>query len=366
MFRSITFLFLFCSIQVQAQEEPIEIKEEKTANRISFYAINKNRQDFDVLFKVSGTDFRQSKARARWIRVPATSKVQLHNIIVLRGKTPKYTHNLQVRDSLSKRALKKPATIIKVPPKKIKPGKYIVVYKTENCSGCNQIIDSLESNNYIYRQVDLSEKLELKEQLAKSFGSPTALDSTNTPVVNLGGKLYNWIETYDQLINELYPNSRKSNNTMETTTSVLESFQIIGLKVKTINKDGQSGKDIKALWDRFFADSILQKIPNKSDNTMYNLYTNYESDHLGMYDCILGCKVSSLDEIPEGMTGITIKKDTYEVFTSKGALPKSVLNTWEYIWGNQTNRSYGADFDVYGPDAFNDKNATVKTYVSIK
>ncbi|NER17903.1 AraC family transcriptional regulator [Spongiivirga citrea] len=153
---------------------------------------------------------------------------------------------------------------------------------------------------------------------------------------------------------------------METTTAVLESFQVIGIKVRTINKDGQSGKDIKALWDRFFTDSILQKIPNKLGGELYNIYTNYESDYLGDYDCILGCKVSSLDEIPEGMTGITIRKDTYETFTSKGELPKSVLDTWQYIWKNKTNRSYGADFDVYGPDAFNSTNATVKTYVSIK
>jgi len=66
------------------------------------------------------------------------------------------------------------------------------------------------------------------------------------------------------------------------------------------------------------------------------------------------------------MEGITIRKDTYEVFESIGELPKSVLNTWEYIWANRTNRSYGADFDVYSADAFSTKDAPVKTYVSIK
>jgi len=158
MLKQIVLLTLLCVFQLNAQEEPIEIKEERSANRISFYAVNKNQQDFDVLFKVTGTDFRQSKARARWVRLPATSKVQLHNIIVLRGKTPKYTHNLQVRDSLSRRALKKPATIIVVPPKKIKPSKYIIVYKTKNCVNCDDIVNSLESNNYVYQSIDLAEK----------------------------------------------------------------------------------------------------------------------------------------------------------------------------------------------------------------
>ncbi len=367
MIKQITIVALLTVFQLHGQEEPIEIEEEKSANRISFYAVNKNEQDFDVLFKVTGTDFRQSKARARWVRLPATSKVQLHNIILLRGKTPKYTHQLQVRDSLSRRALKRPATKIIVPPKKITPNKYIVVYKTKNCEKCDDIINSLESNNYIYRSVDLAEKPELQEQLSKSFGASTQLDSISTPIVNLGGKLYSWIDSYDQILEELNPEAKKSNKQgMETTTTVLESFQVIGIKVRTINKDGQSGKDIKALWDRFFADSISQKIPNKSGNELYNIYTNYESDYLGNYDCILGLKVSTLDQIPEGMTGITIRKDTYEAFTSKGELPKSVQNTWEYIWKNKTNRSYGADFDVYEPDTFSSTDATVKTYVSTK
>lgn len=371
MTKNLALILVLLVFKINAQVKPIKIVEEQIPNRIAFYAINETEKDYDVLINIKGTNFRQSAAKPRLIRVPATSKVHLKTLILIRGKKAAYTYDLVVNDSLSRRALKKPFEKIILPPKKIKPSKYIVVYTTKNCNGCDVIIDSLNTNNYLFRSYDLNEKPELQEQLAKSFpSSAVSLDSIKTPVVNLGGKLYTWIENYEQLLTELNPATSKENQAknkhMKTTNEVLENFQIIGIMVRTINKDGQAGKDIKALWDRFFADGILQKIPNKVGADMYNVYTNYESDHLNWYDCILGVKVSSLENVPEGLTGINITKDTYEVFTSQGELPKSVLDTWEHIWTNSTNRAYGADFDVYGPEASDPKNATVKTYVSIK
>lgn len=145
----------------------------------------------------------------------------------------------------------------------------------------------------------------------------------------------------------------------------LNSFYIIGITVRTINKDGQAGKDIKGLWDRFFKEQLLQKIPNKINTDLYNVYTNYESDHLNFYDCFLGCKVSSIDDVPEGMQSLTITTDNYKVYTSKGILPKVVLNTWESIWASSLKRTYNTDFDVYGKDAQNPEDAVVETFVSI-
>ena len=43
----------------------------------------------------------------------------------------------------------------------------------------------------------------------------------------------------------------------------IEAFNVIGIAVKTTNENGQAGKDIPALWEKFISEGILDKIPNK-------------------------------------------------------------------------------------------------------
>ncbi len=78
----------------------------------------------------------------------------------------------------------------------------------------------------------------------------------------------------------------------------IETFTVIGIAVRTTNKNGQSAKDIGALWNKFMSEDILSQIPNKIDNTIYSIYTEYEGDYTQPYTTILGCKVKSKD----GMT----------------------------------------------------------------
>ena len=106
---------MFLNLAV-GQEWAIKIEEQQIPNRIALYAVNENEQDLDVMLTVSGTNFRQSRARPRFIRVPATSKVHMKTIVLLRGKTPSYTFEIEVNDSLSTRSLKKEYEIIKVRP----------------------------------------------------------------------------------------------------------------------------------------------------------------------------------------------------------------------------------------------------------
>ena len=112
-FKSFVVILLFLtSIPSLAQEENVKVLEKQNGTRLAFFAINEDDKPYDVLFEVKGSNFRQSAARARWIRIPATSKVHLKTIVPERGKTPKYTYTLQINDSLSRRALKKEFTII--------------------------------------------------------------------------------------------------------------------------------------------------------------------------------------------------------------------------------------------------------------
>jgi len=160
--------------------------------------------------------------------------------------------------------------------------------------------------------------------------------------------------------------SCKDNSHMKYETLELPRFFIVGISVRTTNKDGQSQKDIGDLWGKFMGQNIKAQIHNKESVDTYCVYTDYESDFNGKYTTILGCKVKSLDSIPAGMIGIAVAPTTFRVYISKGKIPECVVNTWMGIWKEQPERKYTADFDVYGPKAQDIANAEVETYLSVK
>lgn len=146
-----------------------------------------------------------------------------------------------------------------------------------------------------------------------------------------------------------------------------EPFKVIGIAVSTTNENGKSAQDIGQLWRRFMSESIAEKIPNKMDASVFSIYTNYQGDHTQPYDTILGCKVSTLDEIPEGMVGQAFDGGTYGKFVSKGDLTKGlVFGTWSEINQRKLKRVFTADFELYGEKAQNPTDAEVEVYVGIK
>lgn len=150
-------------------------------------------------------------------------------------------------------------------------------------------------------------------------------------------------------------------------TETLESFYVIGIKVRTTNENEQAAKDIVALWNTFMSEQVLDKIPNKISSEIFSIYTNYESDYTKPYDTILGCKVSSIDEVPNGMLAHTIKASTYKKSIAKGDLSKNVVyNKWLEIWNSKVDRLYTSDFEIYGEAASNPENAEVPIFIAIK
>lgn len=147
----------------------------------------------------------------------------------------------------------------------------------------------------------------------------------------------------------------------------IQKFSIIGISIRTTNENGHSGQDIPALWNKFFAEGIAEKIENKLSNDIICVYTDYEKDHTKPYTTILGCVAENLDLIPEGFTGITIEGDQYKKFTAKGDLSDGVVyKEWLKIWNSDLNRSFTYDFEVYGEKAQDQKNAEVDIFISIQ
>jgi predicted transcriptional regulator YdeE len=145
----------------------------------------------------------------------------------------------------------------------------------------------------------------------------------------------------------------------------VQPFQVIGLAVRTTNENGQAAKDIPLLWQQFMAEGIADKIPAKKGATLYCIYTDYEKDHTRPYTTILGCQVSSLESIPEGMVGKMITGGNYSLHTAKGnILQGMVFDAWVKIWNSNSPRVYTADFEVYGPKAADPEQAEVDIFIA--
>jgi len=157
----------------------------------------------------------------------------------------------------------------------------------------------------------------------------------------------------------------QKNKIMQTVA--IEQFNVIGLSIKTSNTNGQALFDIGQLWGRFLSESITDQIPNKVDDTVYSLYTDYEGDHTKPYTVVLGCKVTSLDSIPADMVGRSFEGGSYATTSTKGDLTSGIIGTkWGEIWKMNLDRTYTADFEVYGAEAMNPKDAKVDFFVAVK
>jgi predicted transcriptional regulator YdeE len=147
----------------------------------------------------------------------------------------------------------------------------------------------------------------------------------------------------------------------------IEPFNIIGISIRTTNENGQASKEIAELWSRFMSENIQEKIPNKVDNEIYSLYTDYESDHTKPYTAILGCKVKNLDNIPNGMVGKSFDGGNHVKTTTKGDLMQGlIVNHWSKIFDMDLDRTYDTDFEIFGEKAQNPSDAEVHFYVGVK
>ena len=146
----------------------------------------------------------------------------------------------------------------------------------------------------------------------------------------------------------------------------IDPFQFVGIAVRTSNAHGQAVKDIGVLWARFVNEEIMSKIPYKVDDTIYAVYTDYESDHTGYYTAVLGCRITKSDMIPEGMICKKIEGGSYQKYTAKGDLTKNaVVEVWSEIWASDVKRAYTADFEVYGEKASDPTNGEADIFIAL-
>jgi len=143
---------------------------------------------------------------------------------------------------------------------------------------------------------------------------------------------------------------------MKTKPTQQDSFDVIGIQVRTNNAKEASGDGaIPKQWQRLFGEGILNQIPDKVDQSITVVYSNYAGDSNGDYDYTLGAKVKSGTKAPQGMVSVTIPAGKYLEFASaRGPGQTVVPEVWKQIWTYFQDpahpaREYKADFERYEP-----------------
>jgi predicted transcriptional regulator YdeE len=154
-----------------------------------------------------------------------------------------------------------------------------------------------------------------------------------------------------------------------------ESFQVVGIEAST-NNGKEAGPDaiIGKLWQQSLSQHLLNQIPDKVDQSIIAVYTDYATDWKGQYTFILGAKVKPVPDpvVPEGMVVKTVPAGRYAVFTTeRGPAGKVVVETWKKIWAYfqspaNGQRAYLADFEIYDQLAADPNNAQVDIYIGLK
>lgn len=152
---------------------------------------------------------------------------------------------------------------------------------------------------------------------------------------------------------------------------IQHAFDVIGIAIRTTNAEAIEQGTIQKLWYRFFAEQVLAKIPHKVDSDVLALYYDYASDKNGAYTLIIGARVSSLEEIPEGMVGLEVPQEERAIFGSQvGPVSTIVFDLWKEIWrledAQMFTRSYTIDYELYGAGSQDPQRAFVEIHLAVK
>ena len=122
----------------------------------------------------------------------------------------------------------------------------------------------------------------------------------------------------------------------------IESFTVSGPSVRTNNALEASGSGkLAGLWSGYY------KSHPPSSETVYGVYSDYESNASGEYTVTAGTRTSST-----GDSVVAVKPGTYLEFPAEGQMPGAIIDAWKSVWEffskNQSyERAFETDFEKY-------------------
>jgi len=143
-----------------------------------------------------------------------------------------------------------------------------------------------------------------------------------------------------------------------------EPFHLVGLKIRTNNEKAMT--EIGQQWQKFSTSNLHEKLENIVGGEVIALYSNYEKGVEGDYDFMIGFRVADLDNVPEGLSGVTVEAKKYAVFTAKGKVSEAIYKTWNEIYEADINRTFAYDFEEYDANFDHSEEAVTTFYISIE
>jgi predicted transcriptional regulator YdeE len=153
-----------------------------------------------------------------------------------------------------------------------------------------------------------------------------------------------------------------------------DEFYVVGIQARTsAEKEMSEEPVIPGLWQKFYQEHILEKIPNKADEHLYSVYTDYSRGRNGDYAVVLGAKVKNKTPPPAGLVLKPIPAGDYAVLTSEKGPAETVISTaWLRVAALEDQdalggkRAYKADFEVYPSTNLDPQNVQADLYVGLR
>lgn len=148
----------------------------------------------------------------------------------------------------------------------------------------------------------------------------------------------------------------------------IEAFTVRGISALIDNRDDRAAEQINMLWQSFFEQQVAQRMPERANDVIYAVYSDYQGDHTQPYRLTIGYVVND-GTIPGGeaeLHAVQVRTGRYATLAACGAQPQSLIETWVAVWESDLDRAFGTDFEVYGPRFFKEGVHEVLVYIGLK
>lgn len=154
--------------------------------------------------------------------------------------------------------------------------------------------------------------------------------------------------------------------------SMVETW-VMGIEMRTTHQQeiDLATAGIPKLWQRFWAEQCWHSLPEVTHPpSFYGLYTDYAGHQYPghqtdaySYSFIVAVEVSSIDNPPENMVGLTVPAGRYLVFRTLRS-PIARRQVWQQVWDYFTahspyQRAFTTDFERFN-------SQQVELYIAVK
>lgn len=158
------------------------------------------------------------------------------------------------------------------------------------------------------------------------------------------------------------PATKKVGNDLQYKTYQQPTTKhFVGMEVTLNSSDPDLEKHTTELWDYFYKNDISSAIPNIVDSKIYVVYYDYDQPNQGDYKMMIGFQTKDVNNIYEGLAGVSIPTTKFAVFEQNGGTTENfIATTWEKIINSDLAVVNSYSIEAYElDDNYKTKSATL-------